>query len=77
MASPKRSRLAQCTAKPTLGLLPAPKSAQEVVAFLRVAARLGLADAQLVGHLAEIGLLFPEQLLAAYLALRERRAGDN
>jgi hypothetical protein len=48
-----------------------------VVAFLRFAACLGLANAQLVGHLAEMGALFPEQLLGAYKAFRERQACDN
>jgi hypothetical protein len=77
MTSKKRCRLAQCNAKPTLELLPAPQSAQEVVAFLRFAACLGLADPELVGHLAEMGEAFPEELVGAYQAFRERQAGDN
>jgi hypothetical protein len=77
MASKKRCRLVQRNAKPTLELMPAPQSAQDVVTFLRFAACLGLANSQLVGHLTEMGALFPEQLLGAYKAFRERQACDN
>ena len=77
MTSKKRRQLAQCNAQPTLELVPAPESAQEVVAFLRFAACRGLANSRLVDHLAEIGLLFPEQLVGAYKALRERQTGSN
>lgn len=77
MTSKRQCRLLQCNATPALELMPAPRSAQEVVAFLRFAACLGLANAQLVGHLAEMGALFPEQLLGAYKAFRERQACDN
>jgi hypothetical protein len=77
MTSKKRCRLAQCDAKPTLELIPAPQSAQDVVAFLRFAACLGLADSELVGHLEEMSALFPDQLLGAYKAFRERQACDN
>lgn len=77
MTSKKRCQLAQCNAKPTLELIPAPQSALEVVAFLRFAACLGLANARLVGHLAEMGAVFPEELLGAYQAFRERQGGDN
>ena len=77
MASKKRCRLLRHNAKPTLELMPAPQSAQEVVAFLHFAARLGLANSELVGHLTELGALFPDQLVGAYNALRERQTGSN
>jgi hypothetical protein len=77
MTSKKRCRLAQCNGKSTLELTPAPQSAHEVVAVLRFAACLGLANSQLVGHLEEMSALFPNQLLGAYKAFRERQASDN
>ena len=77
MTSKKRCRFAQCNAKPTLQSLPAPRSALEVVALFRAAACLGLANARLVGHLAEMGAMFPEELLGAYQAFRDRQTGIN
>jgi hypothetical protein len=77
MTSKKPCRLAQINATPKMELLPAPQSAQEVVAVLRFAACFGLANPQLVGHLEEMSALFPEQLVGAYKAFRERQACDN
>jgi hypothetical protein len=45
--------------------------------LFRSAACLGLANAQLVGHLAEMGAMFPEELLGAYQAFRDRQTGIN
>jgi hypothetical protein len=77
MAHKKSCRLAQANAKPPLDLVPAPRSAEDVVALLRLAAHLGMANADLVSHLVDVGAMFPEELMAAYRAFQERRACDN
>ncbi|MFA5056965.1 MAG: hypothetical protein WC485_02535 [Opitutaceae bacterium] len=77
MAYKKRCRLAQPFAKPALELMPSPRSPEDVVTFLRLAAHLGLADGEMVSHLAEMGDLFPKELLGAFKAFQERRACDN
>ncbi|MDD2762393.1 MAG: hypothetical protein PHE83_00300 [Opitutaceae bacterium] len=77
MAYKKQYRLAQSCAKPAMELVPSPRSPKDVITILQLAARLGLADGEMVSHLAEMGALFPKELLGAFKAFRERRACDN
>jgi hypothetical protein len=77
MTYQKRCRRAQLNAKRALKCMPAPRSAEDVVSLLMHAAHLGLADAEIVSHLAEMGALFPKELLGAFKAFQESRAGDN
>jgi hypothetical protein len=77
MASKNRCRLVQPDAKPALKLMPAPRSSQDVVMLLKMAAHLGLANAKIVAHLTEMGALFPKELLGAFKAFQERQACDN
>lgn len=77
MTYKKQCQLAYCSAKRALKLMPAPRSPKDVVSLLTFAADLGLADAEIVSHLAEMGALFPKELLGAFKAFQERRACDN
>ena len=77
MATKNRCRLVQPAAKPALELLPAPRSSQDVLKLLKFAAHLGLANAKIVSHLTEMGVLFPRELVGAFRAFQERQACDN
>lgn len=77
MTYKKQCQVAHCSAKRALKLMPAPRSSKDVVSLLTFAAHLGLANAEIVSHLAEMGALFPKELLGAFKAFQERRAGDN
>lgn len=77
MASRKQCPPLQHTAKPALDLMPSPNSSRDVVMFLQYAACLGFADLKLVAHLTEMGALFPQEMLGAYRAYRDRQASDN
>ncbi len=77
MATKNRCRLVQSPAKLALKLMPAPRSSQDVVKLLTFAAHQGLANAQIVAHLTEMGALFPKELLGAFKAYQERQACDN
>ena len=57
--------------------MPAPRSSQDVVKLLQFAAHQGLANAQIVAHLTEMGALFPKELLEAFKAYQERQVCDN
>jgi hypothetical protein len=57
--------------------MPAPRSSKDVVILLEYAAHLGLADTELVAHLAEMGTLYPREMLGAYRICREKQAGGN
>jgi len=77
MASKKQCRFAQNDARPALQFMPQPNSAQEVVRYLQYAACLGFANPKIVSHLTEMGALFPNELVGAYQAFRQRQASDN
>ena len=77
MITKNRCRLVQTTAKPALKLMPAPRSSQDVVKLLKFAAYQGLANAEIVAHLTEMGSLFPKELLGAFKAYQERQVCDN
>ena len=77
MATKNRCRLVPSPAKPSLRLTPVPRSSQDVVMLLKFAAHQGLANAQIVAHLTEMGALFPKELLGAFKAYQERQACDN
>jgi hypothetical protein len=57
--------------------MPAPRSSRDLVRLLKFAAAIGLADAETVGHLAEMEALFPGELMGAFQAYRERQVRDN
>jgi hypothetical protein len=48
-----------------------------VLKLLKFAAHLGLANAKIVSHLTEMGVLFPRELVGAFRAFQERQACDN
>jgi hypothetical protein len=77
MTYKKRCELAQCNARRALRFMPAPRSSRDIVSLLTHAAHLGLANAEMVSHLAVMGALFPKELLGAFRAFQERRDGDN
>lgn len=77
MITKNRCRLVQSTAKSALKLMPAPRSSQDVVELLKFAAYQGLANAEIVAHLTEMGSLFPKELLGAFKAYQERQVCDN
>jgi hypothetical protein len=54
-----------------------PRCPRDLVRLLRSAVVHGMADAGAVAHLAKIGALFPDALMDAYRAYRERQAGKN
>lgn len=64
-------------AKLAVTLMPAPRSSRDLVRLLKFAAAIGLADAETVGHLAEMEALFPGELMGAFQAYRERQVRDN
>ena len=45
--------------------------------LLRFAAHKGWANSGIVAHLEEMAILFPDEMLGAFRALRERRACNN
>ncbi len=45
--------------------------------LLRFAAHQGWANSGVVAHLEEMAILFPDEMLGAFRALRERRACNN
>jgi hypothetical protein len=77
MPSKKRCQLALPHTKPALRPMPAPKTSQDVVTLLRRAAGPGLADHELVSHLAEMGALFPNEMVRAFKAVCARQSSDN
>ena len=77
MTYKKRCELAQCNARRAMRFMPAPRSSRDVVSLLTHAAHLGLANAEMVSHLAVMGALFPKELLGAFRAFQQRRDGDN
>jgi hypothetical protein len=77
MTYKKQCQIAHYSAERALKLVPAPRSSKDVVSLLTFAAHLGLADAEIVSHLAEMGALFPKELLEAFRAFQEKRACDN
>ena len=77
MPSKKRCRLADFTAKPAIGLAPAPESSEDVLLLLKFAAETSPANAEMLAHLTQMGTLFPRELLGAFKAFRKRQAGDN
>jgi len=77
MASKKRCRLARFSAKPALGLTPAPQSSQDVLVLLKFAAEASPANAAMLTHLTKMGALFPHELLGAFKAFMKKQTGDN
>jgi len=77
MPSKKRCRFTQIDAKPTLGLAPAPASSDDVLLLLKFAAHASPGDADLLAHLAQMGTLFPREMLGAFRAFRKKQLGDN
>ena len=77
MAQKKRGRFPPCGAKPALELMRAPRSSREVVTLLRLAAHRAPANRGIVAHLEEMAVMFPDEMLGAFRALRARRACNN
>ncbi len=77
MPQKKRGRLPPHGARPALEFMRPPRSSGEVIKLLRLAADRGVADGGIVAHLEEMAVLFPQELLGAFRALRARRACNN
>ena len=77
MAQKKQGRLAPQSAKSALELMPSPQSTGEVVTLLQFAAHQGWANSGIVSHLEEMAVLYPDEMLGAFRALRARRACNN
>ena len=77
MPSKKRCRVARFSAKPALGLTPAPQSFQDVLVLLKCAAEAAPAKTEIFTHLTEMGTLFPQEMLGAFKAFMKKQIGDN
>ena len=58
-------------------ILPVPKTVDELIALFEPADQEEATKAQVVAHLTEMGRLFPEEMLAALQAYREKQTGVN
>jgi hypothetical protein len=77
MPSKKRCRLARLSAKPALGLTPAPESSEDVLVLLKFAAQASPGKAGIFSHLSQMGALFPQEMLGAFRAFQKKQTGDN
>ena len=77
MASRKRCLRSQQADNQTLKLLPAPQSPQDVLLLLKLAAQTAPAKPGIAAHLAEVGALFPDELMGAFRAFLKRQISDN
>lgn len=77
MASKKQFRLARLSAPPADNLIPAPQSSEEVLSLLKYAGDVAPDNQEVADHLAEMGALFPSELLGAFRAFLRRQTGSN
>ena len=77
MTSKTRCRARHLRSKIGLNLVPAPRSSEDVLLLIRRVAEVTPGGTNVAAHLAEVGQLFPRELLAAFRAFLKRQIGRN
>jgi hypothetical protein len=77
MASRKRCLQSQHNDHQMFRLLRVPQSSKDVLVLLKLAAEVSPANTEIVAHLTEMGMLFPDELLGAFRAFLKRQISDN
>ncbi len=77
MTSKTRCRVGKIQPENGLSLLPAPRSSEDVLSLVRYASELAPTDGKMAAHLAEMGNLFPNELLGAFRAFLRKQIGRN